>query len=72
MPTAHTKISIRLPNSEKLKIGLNIRPGARELLESASRHSEVIIFTASTKVYADAVLDFLDPFHEFIHHRLYR
>lgn len=32
----------------------------------------MIVFTASHKCYADVVLDYLDPQHELIHHRLYR
>ena len=31
-----------------------------------------MVFTASHKSYADAVLDFIDPKGELIHHRLYR
>lgn len=38
----------------------------------ASKNFEVIIFTAAGKSYADAILDYLDPKREMIHHRLYR
>ena len=31
-----------------------------------------MVFTASHKCYADAVIDYLDPTKELIHHRLYR
>mmetsp|Transcript_31891 Transcript_31891/g.54933 ORF Transcript_31891/g.54933 Transcript_31891/m.54933 type:complete len:143 (+) Transcript_31891:132-560(+) len=31
-----------------------------------------MIFTASHQCYADVVIDYLDPRHEFIEHRLYR
>jgi CTD small phosphatase-like protein 2 len=31
-----------------------------------------MVFTASHQCYADVVLDYLDPRHEFIEHRLYR
>lgn len=54
------------------KLYMNIRPYAIECLKKASKHFEVIVFTASKKCYADAVLDYLDPSHEYIHHRLYR
>ena len=37
-----------------------------------SKHFEVIIFTASHGCYANVVLDYLDPNHEYIHHRLFR
>ncbi len=33
---------------------------------------EVAVFTASHKVYADAVLDYIDPTGNLINHRLYR
>jgi CTD small phosphatase-like protein 2 len=32
----------------------------------------VIVFTASYKVYADVILDYLDPTGTLIHHRVYR
>lgn len=41
-------------------------------MAEASKDFEVIVFTASHKSYADAVLDYLDPRNEYIHHRLYR
>lgn len=46
------------------------RPGLSEFLEEMSVHFEIIIFTASTQEYADAVIDSL-PCKEVISHRLY-
>jgi len=37
-----------------------------------SKHFEVVIFTASHGCYANVVLDYLDPNHEYIQHRLFR
>lgn len=47
------------------------RPGVNKFLETMAQHFEVVIFTASMSVYADAVLDTLDP-KGFCTARLYR
>ena len=65
-------IAINIAPGRILRAGVNIRPYAREVLASANRDFEVIVFTASYKCYADEVMDYLDPTHELIHHRLYR
>ncbi|OMJ73697.1 hypothetical protein SteCoe_27573 [Stentor coeruleus] len=66
------ELEIEFPAGTFNKIGLNIRPYARELLAAASKEFEVIIFTASHKCYADKVIDFLDPEKQWVHHRFYR
>lgn len=33
---------------------------------------EVVVFTASQKIYAERLLDILDPGHELVRHRIYR
>ena len=48
------------------------RPGLREFLLSMRSKFALIVFTASTKDYADAVLNVVDPTGEFFMHRLYR
>lgn len=55
-----------------MPFGINVRPFVRECLEFVSRVFEVVVFTASHPAYADTVLDYLDPMHTLIHHRLYR
>jgi CTD small phosphatase-like protein 2 len=60
------------PNGETVEAGINVRPYAIECLKEANKKYQVVVFTASHKFYADVVLDFLDPAHELIHHRLYR
>jgi Dullard-like phosphatase family protein len=65
-------LAVTFPSGESVNAGINIRPYARDVLAEAVKYFEVIIFTASHKCYADVVLDYLDPTHELIHHRLYR
>ena len=43
-----------------------------EWLKEANKYFQVVVFTASHQVYADAVLDYLDPKNEFFQYRLYR
>jgi len=65
-------LEIDFPDEETVYAGINIRPYIMECLEEANKHFQVIAFTASHQVYADAILDYIDPNHEFITHRLYR
>lgn len=53
-------------------IDLNIRPHALTFLKKIAKSWEVIVFTASTQSYANAILDEIDPDHSIFHHRLYR
>lgn len=65
-------INIQVSETKSVRAGVNIRPFAREVLKSANKDFEVIVFTASHKCYADEVMNYLDPTNELIHHRLYR
>lgn len=47
------------------------RPGVDEFLERVSEWYEVIVFTASLALYANPVMDLLDP-KRLVHGRLYR
>lgn len=48
-----------------------IRPNAYNFLKSASKHYEIIIFTAAQKEYADWILDKIDSKNNIVY-RLYR
>lgn len=69
-PTENPSVTLKV--SKDAQIGINIRPFALDLLKFVSTEFEVVIFTASQKKYADAILNYLDPDHCLIHHRLYR
>jgi Dullard-like phosphatase family protein len=53
---------------------VRFRPYAVEMLEVLATWGlcEVVVFTASTQAYADAVLNVLDPMGHLVQHRLYR
>lgn len=65
-------LEIEFPGEETVLAGINIRPYIIECLEEARKNFQVIVFTASHQTYADAILDYIDPNHEYIEHRLYR
>ena len=68
----HVILPIVFPSGEVIRAGINIRPYAIDCLQEAAKDFEVIVFTASHKSYADAVLNYLDPTDTLIHHRVYR
>lgn len=42
------------------------------MLVEVNKYYEVAVFTASTRLYADTVIDYIDPTGELFQHRIYR
>lgn len=48
------------------------RPYLKTFLSLMKEKFTLVSFTASTKIYADTILDTIDPHNEYFMHRLYR
>ena len=59
-------LEINFPGEETVYAGINMRPYIIECLHEANKHFQVVVFTASHQIYADAILDYIDPNKELI------
>ncbi|KAF0703781.1 Aste57867_7539 [Aphanomyces stellatus] len=71
LPQADMKFPIEYDNTEYM-VSVKRRPFMMEFLSQVSEWFEVVVFTASQRVYAEKLLNLLDPYNQFIQHRLYR
>jgi CTD small phosphatase-like protein 2 len=59
-------------NGVTYQVGVKMRPHMERFLRAVADKFEVVVFTASQQVYADTLLDIIDPQRELIKHRLFR
>lgn len=72
-PVSSPDLIIEMPfNESTCKLYVKYRPGLVEFLKLASQVFELVVFTASERIYAHHVLEALDPQNTMIRHRLYR
>ncbi|CAD8074303.1 unnamed protein product [Paramecium primaurelia] len=65
------KIDIQFEDGEIIEAGINIRNFAKEIIQKLSDQCEVMIFTASQDVYANKVINILDPNNK-LSYRIFR
>ena len=53
-------------------LGINIRPHLKESLDLIKKNYNIVIYSSGSKNYVDAILDFIDPEHNYFNLRLYR
>ena len=63
---------LNLDEEHSNSLGINIRPHLMESLDVIKKDYNIVIYSSGSKYYVDAILDFLDPKHEYFNFRLYR
>ena len=63
---------LNLDNGSNNTLGINIRPHLIESLNLIKNNYNIVIYSAGSKNYVDAILDFIDPEHNYFNFRLYR
>lgn len=53
-------------------VGVRKRPHLHTFLKRMARLFDIVVFTASQQIYAEQLLDIVDPNGEYIRHRIYR
>ncbi|OAJ43989.1 hypothetical protein BDEG_27293 [Batrachochytrium dendrobatidis JEL423] len=72
-PLDHCDITFPVEfNNITYTVSGRLRPHYKTFLERCSEIFEVVVFTASQKIYADRLLNIIDPTHKYIKYRLFR
>mmetsp|Transcript_80082 Transcript_80082/g.214377 ORF Transcript_80082/g.214377 Transcript_80082/m.214377 type:complete len:187 (-) Transcript_80082:102-662(-) len=59
-------------HDQDFDVWVKIRPHCFDFLKHVAERFEIIVFTASQKIYADKLLNLLDPDRSLIRHRVFR
>mmetsp|Transcript_86924 Transcript_86924/g.127137 ORF Transcript_86924/g.127137 Transcript_86924/m.127137 type:complete len:433 (+) Transcript_86924:456-1754(+) len=71
MDDSHLNFKVNF-HSQDYQVWVKIRPHCQEFLERLADKFELIVFTSAQRIYADIVLNFLDPERRLIKHRVFR
>ena len=71
MEEAHLTFTVNF-HSQDYQVWVKIRPHCHDFLERLADKFELIVFTASQRIYADKLLNLLDPDRRLIKHRVFR
>ncbi|KAJ3120209.1 5'-3' exoribonuclease 2 [Nowakowskiella sp. JEL0407] len=73
IPSQSVDLKFSVPyNNTEVHVTGRCRPGWKTFLSECAELFEVVVFTASQKMYADKVLDIMDPENKYISFRLFR
>ena len=67
-----TLISFKIDKNTKNKGLLKFRPGLDDFLQNVKKYYEIIIFTSSTKKYADPIINEIENNIKYFDYKLYR
>jgi len=71
IPGSEITFEVELPDNV-YTVYAKKRPGLMNFLKRCSERYELVLFTASKKIYADKLISLIDPDKKFIRHRMYR
>lgn len=72
LPETDLTFEVAMPDTTEYTVYVKRRPGLMDFLRHCSEKYELVLFTASKKIYADKLVSLLDPDKKYIRHRMYR